>query len=77
MLERDDITDHHYDQYINAEVLLSIRGEMQTGKVARRKRDDDGNLKGKSHSKATCDTREYFVQFPDGAEASYSVNLIA
>jgi len=77
MLERDDITDDHYDQYLNAEVLLPIRGKMQTGKVARRKRDDDGNLKGKAHSKATCDTREYVVQFPDGAEASYSANLIA
>ena len=50
---------------------------METGRVARRKRDDDGNLKGKAHSKATCDNRKYIVQFPDGAEASYSANLIA
>ena len=29
MLERDDIIDDHYDQYLNAEVLLPIRGKCK------------------------------------------------
>ena len=76
-LNRDDIADDHYDQYLNSDVLLPYRGKYQTGKVTHRKRDADGNLKGKAHRHAQCDTREYVVTFPDGAEAEYSANVIA
>ena len=75
--DRDDISDDHYDQYLSADVLLPTRGKYQTGKVTRRKRNADGNIKGQAHKNAKCDTREYVVTFPDGAEAEYSANVIA
>ena len=76
-LNRDDIADDHYDQYLNSDVLLPTRGKYQTGKVTHRKRDAEGNLKGHANKNAKCDTREYVVTFPDGAEAEYSANVIA
>ena len=75
--ERDDIADDHYDQYLNSDVLLPTRGQYKTGKVTHRKRDAEGNKKGKAHNNIKCDTREYVVTFPDGAEAEYSANVIA
>jgi hypothetical protein len=66
---REDLEDDVYDQYINSEVLLPTNGVFQTGKVVNRKRDAEGNAIGRAHKHAACDTREYIVQFPDGAEA--------
>jgi hypothetical protein len=40
--DRDDLPDNHYDQYVNAEVLLPKGDSMVTGKVKRRKLDDLG-----------------------------------
>ena len=75
--DRDALEDDHYDQYLNSEVVLPIQGEFQTGKVKRRKTDSDGVEIGRADKHAICDTREYIVQFPDGAEAEFSANTIA
>jgi hypothetical protein len=76
-VERDDHDVDAYDQYVNAEVLLPISGEMKTGKVKSRKRDSDGYLVGKAHANPIMDSREYVVEFPDGREAAYAANIIA
>jgi hypothetical protein len=73
--ERDE--HQSFDQYIGAEVLLPIGDELKTGKVKSRKREADGTLKGTSHLNTMFDTRAYIVEFPDGAEAEYTANLIA
>jgi hypothetical protein len=42
-----------------------------------RKRDRDGNLTGKAATNPIMDTRLYVVQFPDGREVEYAVNVVA
>ena len=76
-LDRDDIDTDHFDQYLNSRVLLPTQGTHQTGKVVRRKRNRDGMEVGRANTNPILDTREYVVQFPDGAEAEYSANVIA
>lgn len=66
-----------FDKYIGAEVLLPVNDKMVSGKVRRRKRAADGSLKGTSHENPLFDTRAYIVEFPDGAEAEYTANIIA
>jgi transposase len=77
MPERDDVTAENLDQYIGAEVLLPLGDKMLSGKVRARKRDRDGSLRGTAHSNPILDSRTYDVEFPDGAEAEYSANVIA
>ncbi len=73
----DDVTPEAFDQYVGAEVLLPLNGQMTTGKVKRRKRDIDGNIKGTAHQNPILDTRTYEVEFPDGEVAEYAANAIA
>ena len=73
--ERDEY--QSFDKYIGAEVLLPYENSMKTGKVRRRKREADGTLKGTSHESPMFDTRAYIIEFPDGAEAEYTANMIA
>jgi hypothetical protein len=55
--DRDDQPDNHYDQYVNAEVLLPKGDSMVTGKVKRRKLDDLGIPTGRQHDNPLLDTR--------------------
>ena len=74
--DKDNFDDDQYDQYLDSEVLLPISGENKTGKVVHRKRDANGHSIWRPHQKVACDTREYIVEFPDGAEAAFSANII-
>ena len=47
------------------------------GKVRERKSEQDGSLKGTGNTNALFDTRAYVIEFPDGAEAEYTANIIA
>ena len=76
-VDREDVDQDAIDMYLHAEVALPIAGELRTGKVARRKRNADGNLIGHSAANPILDTRMYVVSFPDGREAEYSANVIA
>ena len=69
MPEADDYTPEAFDEYLMAEVLLPNMGTIAKAKVTGRKRDVDGNPIGKRHSNPMLDTREYEVEFPDGATA--------
>ena len=75
--DREDLEDDHYNQYVNADVLLPTLGTYKTSKVTGRKHDAHGRELGKWNTKAALDTREYIVEFPDGAEAEYAANTIA
>ena len=69
--------DDHFDQYINAAVLLPSGVRIQTGKVTKRKRDEHGGTIVVAHDKTMLDTREHVVEFPDDAEMEFSANEIA
>ena len=52
-------------------------GTVAKAKVTGRKRDADGNPIGKRHCNPMLDTREYEVEFPDGATDVFTANIIA
>jgi hypothetical protein len=59
-------------------VLPSKDGEsLVLTRVANRKQDADGRVLGKSHDNPILDTRIYQVEYPDGATAEFSANVIA
>jgi hypothetical protein len=76
MPEADDYTSESYDEYLTAEVLLPNMGTLTKAKVVSRKRDVDGNPVGRRHHNPILDTREYEVEFPDGAVDTFTANLI-
>ena len=73
----EDVTPEAYDLYLNAEVLLPRGDGLKTGKVKRRKRDADGELRGLANNNPILDTRTYEVEFPDGQVTEYAANVIA
>lgn len=76
--EADDFdAETSYDKYISAQVLLPKGDGLVSGKVIKRKRDDNGNPVGRSNQNPLLDTRVYEVHFPDGTEQEYTANLIA
>jgi hypothetical protein len=80
--EPDDIDDlgpetDPFDKYISTKVLLPSGDEMLYGTVLRRKRDESGNLIGKSHSNPVLDTSVYEDMFDNGHVEAYNANLIA
>lgn len=77
MPEADDFTPEAYDEYLTAEVLLPNMGEMTKARVVGRKRDADGNPVGLRNANPLLDTRQYEVEFADGATDVFTANLIA
>ena len=77
MPEADDYTPESYDEYLTAEVLLPNMGIVTKAKVIGRKRDQDGNPIGKRNANPILDTREYKVEFQDGATDTFTANIIA
>jgi hypothetical protein len=77
MPEADDYTPEAYDEFLTAEVLLPSMGTVVKAKVVGRKRDADGNPIGKRNANPILDTREYEVEFPDGATDVFTANIIA
>jgi hypothetical protein len=52
-------------------------GTLTKAKVVARKRDADGNPVGRGHNNPILDTREYQVEFQDGATEVFTANIIA
>jgi hypothetical protein len=78
MPEVDDYTSEAYeDQYLTAEVLTPNMGNVTKGKVTARKGNAYGNPIGQHHSNPILVTREYEVEFMDGATATFTANTIA
>jgi hypothetical protein len=79
MPEIDDLDEHDvgtYDQYVDANVQLSIGDKVQTGNITGRKRCIDGVARGKASSNPILETRTYNVEFPDGRSEEYTANVI-
>lgn len=75
--EADSFTSDTLDQYLSAQVLVPVAGELVRGKVIARKRDHNGNPIGVRHSNSIFDTRQYEVELPNGEINTYTANLIA
>jgi hypothetical protein len=75
--ETDGFTPEEYDEYLTAEVLLPNMGEVTKAKVVGRKRDADGKPVGLRNTNPMLDTRQYEVEFADGATDVFTANLIA
>jgi len=73
----DDYTPEAFDKYLSAEVLLPRGGEMMKATILERTRGHDGLPVGVQHSNPILDTREYVVEFDDGAQETYTANSIA
>ena len=58
-------------------MLLPLGDKFKTGRVTGRKRNADGKETGTANPNSILDSREYIIEFPDGAEAEYSANVIA
>ena len=75
--EADQFTPEAYDEYLLAQVVLPIGGELRRGQVIRRKRDHEGHPIGIRNRNPILDTREYEVEFSNGNSSSYMANTIA
>lgn len=76
MQDADEFTPDGYDEYLSAQVILPVGGELHRGQVTRRLRDGNGNPIGIRKPNPLLDTREYEVNFPDGSSGSYLGNII-
>ena len=70
-------TPEAYDEYLTAEVLLLQGGENKKEIVKKRKSVPDGLPMGVRNNNPLLDSREYEVEFPDGATETFTANLIA
>lgn len=77
MPEADNSMPEQYDEYLNAEFLHPQKGDVTKALVVARKCDVDGHLIGKWNTNQILDTREYEVEFPDGATDTFTANVIA
>jgi hypothetical protein len=65
------------DNYVRSEVLLPHGDLISTGQAVGRKWDLAGTgVRGKANRNPILDIRTYCVEFPDRAEAEYSLNTI-
>ena len=77
-MEHDSPYAEEGDRYIGMKVPLPHpKGEMQQATVKRRKKNDDGTLRGTSNDNPILDTRVYEVEFEDGSYNEYSANVLA
>ena len=75
--EADNFGHEAYDKFISARVLLPAGDGMMQAIVRGRKRNEDGELIGKSHPNPILDTGLYEVVFQDGRVDTYAANVIA
>jgi hypothetical protein len=73
----EEVTPETGDGYLNAEISLAKGGTLARGRVIRRKRDADGNPKGRANANPVLDTRTYDVEFDDGDVTEFTANMIA
>ena len=73
-----DADDDAVDKYLTAELILDVgtNGERR-GRVIKRARGLNGEPIGRAHTNPLFDTREYEVEFTDGALERYTANVIA
>ena len=72
-----EITPELGDNYIGAEILIPRGGVFLRGRVARRKRDANGNPIGRSHDSPALGMQSNIVEFKNYDQAELTANLIA
>ncbi len=72
-----EVTSEVGNNYIGVDLLFPKGGTMTKGPATARKRDADGNPKGRANSNPIIDTHEYTVTFDDGDVTNLTANLIA
>jgi hypothetical protein len=77
MPQADKYNHKAFNKYINAEVVIPKHDHVGTGQVIGQKKDQDGNLIGRSNPDPVLDTCILEVQFPDGNVQEYGANVIA
>ena len=73
----DEYTPKTFDEYLKAFVMVPKGDEILKAQVVSRRKDHNGNPIGRSSSNPVLDTRQYVVEFEDGAQEHYAANLIA
>jgi hypothetical protein len=76
-LHAEDVSKSDFDQYINAEFVITNNGEATKAGIVAWRRDKDFVPVGKRNSNPLLDTREYDVQLSDGTRQCVTANLIA
>ena len=74
----EDDDEEAIDRYLNMELIMDVgtSGERR-GRVIKRSRGPDGEPIGRAHTNPLFDTREYDIEFTDGAIERYTANVIA
>ena len=75
--EADNIGHEAFDMLISAKAMLPSSDGMMQAIVRGRKRDEDGEWIGQSHSHTILDTGLYEVVFVDRRVEAYAANVIA
>jgi hypothetical protein len=76
--EADEVQHEAFDKYISSRVCIPQGDSMVYGTVKCRKRDQDGELIGRSNKNPLLDTSVYEVELDTGdTEAYYHANIIA
>lgn len=75
--DADEFDNDAYDRYLGAELNIN-RGDGEIrGRVVKRARGSDSEFVGRAHRNPLLDTREYWIEFPDGDQEKYAANVIA
>ena len=69
--------DDHFDQCLNAAVILPSGDELYTGKTTMFKKSKHGKPTGVAHVNSMINIREYMLDLPNGIELEFSTNKIA
>ena len=75
--EADDIDHEAFNKLLSARVHIPQGDSMNYGTVRRRKRDDNGDLIGRSNDNPFMDTAVYEVEMDSGEFEEYTANIIA
>ena len=69
--------DDHFDQCLNAAVILPSGDKLYTGKITMFKKSKHGKPTGVAHVNSMINIREYMLDLPNGIELEFSINKIA
>jgi hypothetical protein len=74
----DDEDEEAVDKYLNVEIIMNMgTNDERRGRVIKRTRGLDGDPISRAHASPLFDTREYEIEFTDGTNEKYQVNIIA
>jgi hypothetical protein len=74
----DDEDEEAVDKYLNVELIMNMgTNDERRGRVIKRTRGLDREPISHAHANPLFDTREYEVEFTDGTNEKYQVNIIA